>query len=67
MLFKILYHPGVEEDIEVLDKKQREIIADAIKTRLGDEPEKYGKPLRGSLKGYWKLRVGDISVSGLRV
>lgn len=24
--------------------------------------EKYGKPLRGSLKGYWKLRVGDIRV-----
>jgi mRNA interferase RelE/StbE len=62
MPYTILYHPEVEKDIEVLDKKQRKIIADAIKTRLGDEPEKYGKPLRGSLKGYWKLRVGDIRV-----
>jgi mRNA interferase RelE/StbE len=29
---------------------------------LGNEPEKYGKPLRGSLKGYWKLPVGDIRI-----
>lgn len=26
------------------------------------EPEKYGKPLRGSLKCYWKLSVGDFRV-----
>lgn len=25
-------------------------------------PERYGAPLRGSLKGYWKLRVGDYRV-----
>ena len=62
MPYTILYHPEVEKDIEVLEKKQRKIIADAIKTRLAHEPEKYGKPLRGSLKGYWKLRVGDIRV-----
>ena len=62
MPYSILYHPEAERDIEVLDKKQRKIIADAIKTRLANEPEKYGKPLRGSLKGYWKLRVGDIRV-----
>lgn len=38
MPYTILYHPEVEEDIEVLDKKQRKIIADTIKTRLGNEP-----------------------------
>lgn len=26
------------------------------------EPHKYGLPLRKSLKGYWKLRVGDYRV-----
>jgi mRNA-degrading endonuclease RelE of RelBE toxin-antitoxin system len=26
------------------------------------EPAKYGKPLRGTLAGYWKLRVGDWRV-----
>ena len=62
MPYTIVYHPRVKEDIELLDKKQRKIVAKAIENRLGYEPEKYGKPLRGSLKGYWKLRVGDIRV-----
>lgn len=62
MPYTILYHPELEEEIKVLDKKQRKMIAGAIKDRLSYEPEKYGKPLRGSLKGYWKLRVGDIRV-----
>ena len=26
------------------------------------EPHKYGLPLRKTLKGYWKLRVGDYRV-----
>jgi len=62
MPYTIVYHPRVKEDIELLDKKQRKIVAKAIENRLGNEPEKYGKPLRGSLKGYWKLRIGDIRV-----
>jgi mRNA interferase RelE/StbE len=63
MSYTILYHPKVkEEDIESLDKKKRKIIAKAIEARLSNQPERYGKPLRGSLKGYWKLRVGDIRV-----
>ena len=58
----IVYHSNVEDDIELLDKKQKNIIARAIENRLVNEPEKYGKPLRGSLKGYWKLRIRDIRV-----
>ena len=26
------------------------------------EPEKFGRPLRKSLKGYWKLLVGDYRI-----
>jgi len=62
MPYTIVYHRKVEEDIESLDKRRRRVVDKAIETRLGSEPEKYGKPLRGSLKGYWKLRVGDIRV-----
>ncbi len=62
MRYAILYHSEVKKDIESLDKRQKNIVAKAIETRLGNEPERYGKPLRGSLKGYWKLRVGDVRV-----
>ncbi len=62
MSYTILYHPKVKGDLKLLDKKQKEIIARAIEDRLGEEPEKYAKPLRGSLKGYWKLRIGNFRV-----
>jgi mRNA interferase RelE/StbE len=34
----------------------------AILERLTTKPDLYGKPLRRSLKGYRKLRVGDYRV-----
>jgi mRNA interferase RelE/StbE len=37
-------------------------IAHAIEARLGTEPQRYGIPLGGTLRGYWKLRVGDYRV-----
>ena len=33
-----------------------------IEARLSTSPERFGAPLRGSLRGYWKLRVGDYRV-----
>ena len=29
---------------------------------FGIAPQQYGEPLRKTLKGYWKLRVGDYRV-----
>jgi len=40
----------------------RDRISRAIETRLTTEPQRYGEPLRRTLKGYWKLRVGDYRV-----
>ncbi|MDQ2912605.1 MAG: type II toxin-antitoxin system RelE/ParE family toxin [Chloroflexota bacterium] len=37
----------------------RERLGRSLKTRLTSNPERYGAPLKGSLRGYWKLRVGD--------
>lgn len=37
-------------------------ILDAIEDRLGRDPARYGERLRQSLRGYWKLRVGDYRV-----
>jgi len=62
MKYKIIYHPGVKDDIQKLSKKQKEIVKRSIEDRLEIEPEKYGSPLRRSLKGYWKLRVSDLRV-----
>ncbi|MBI4825735.1 MAG: type II toxin-antitoxin system RelE/ParE family toxin [Nitrospirae bacterium] len=63
MGFDLIYHPDVRDiDIPALDKKLRTRIKKAIETRLSTEPHKFGEPLRKTLKGYWKLRVGDYRV-----
>ena len=62
-MFSILYHPRVvEDDIPRIPVVWKEKIRYAIELRLTTFPDLYGKPLRRSLKGYRKLRVGDYRV-----
>jgi mRNA interferase RelE/StbE len=61
--FELRYHPDVKAiDIPQLDAKLKTRIKHAIETRLTTEPQQYGAPLRKTLHGYWKLRVGDYRV-----
>jgi len=61
--FELRYHPDVKAiDIPQLDAKLKTRIRRAIETRLTSEPQRYGAPLRKTLHGYWKLRVGDYRV-----
>lgn len=52
----------VDEDIPVIPAGHKHRLAKAIEARLTTHPEQYGKPLRGTLAGYWKLRVGDFRI-----
>ncbi len=57
---KIRYHPKVKnEDIPRLSSNIAVRIENTIRNRLMVNPVKYGFYLRGSLRGYRKLRVGD--------
>lgn len=61
--FTIQYNAEViEKDIPLLSKEWKNIIKQAIEEKLTTNPEVFGKPLRSSLKGYRKLRVGDYRV-----
>ncbi len=63
MPFELKYHPDVKEiDIPLLNARLKKRIRNAIETRLITAPDRYGEPLRKTLKGYWKLRVGDYRV-----
>lgn len=63
MAFAIKYHPDVKGvDLPRINVKMRERIRRAIESRLVTAPQEYGLPLRKSLRGYWKLRVGDFRV-----
>lgn len=62
-MFEITYHEQVvKKDIPKLSSFWRAKIKKAIETKLITKPELYGKPLRRSLKNYYKLRVGDYRV-----
>jgi len=63
MPFKLRYHEDVKtRDLPKIDGKIKNIIKKAIEERLATHPEAYGKPLQKTLKGYWKLRIGDYRV-----
>jgi mRNA interferase RelE/StbE len=63
MTFELAYHPEVKKmDLPKIDSKNKAMIKKAIEERLAVGPELYGKPLRRTLKGYWKLRVGEYRV-----
>lgn len=64
MAFTVKYHPDVREvDLPRINAKMRERIRRAIESRLTTAPQEYGLPLRKSLGGYWKLRVGDCRIA----
>jgi len=61
--FEIFYHAKViKEDIVGLALVWYSKIRSAIEEKLTIAPDFYGKPLRRSLKGYRKLRIGDYRV-----
>lgn len=60
--FRIYYQPLVYEDIAGINRTNLIRIEKAIGQKLATSPQTYGLPLRGTLKKYWKLRVGDYRV-----
>jgi len=52
----------VTDDIPQVPKAVQRRIKHAIETKLATHPKEFGKPLRYSLKGARRLRVGDYRV-----
>ena len=62
MPYIIKYHKTLKEDLNKLDEFSRSRIRKAIEARLLIDPVKYGQSLKGTLKGFRKLRIGDYRV-----
>ena len=63
MEYRLIYHPDVlKEDLQGIPANMKSRIRKAIETRLLKDPVMFGQPLRQSLKGHRKLRVGDWRV-----
>ena len=62
-MFEILYHPDVEKkDLPRISSDIQKKIQKSIERKLMHAPQQFGEPLRRTLKGYWKLRVGDYRI-----
>lgn len=63
MEYELIYHPDIlKYDLPRMPQNIREAIKRAIEERLIKDPIASGKPLRQSLKGHRKLRIGDYRV-----
>ena len=62
MDYTIHYHLEIPKDIASFPVNIKSRIQKAIEQRLLRDPIKYGEPLRRSLQGCRKLRVGDYRV-----
>ena len=51
-----------QDDFKGIELHHQRKIIKTIRERLSTEPDRYGEPLRGELKGYWKLRAGEFRV-----
>ena len=61
--FEIIYHPDIpRRDLPRISSDNKQRIQRSIEVKLTSAPEEFGEPLRRTLKGYWKLRVGDFRV-----
>ena len=63
MSYEVFYADKVvKDDIPKISGSYKDRVKQAILTKLVTQPDLYGKPLRRSLKGYLKLRVGDYRI-----
>lgn len=60
-MYEVTYHRDLAQDRKEFDlltiAEHRKLVA-----RLEESPQR-GKPLRHGLKGYWRLRVGNLRVA----
>jgi mRNA interferase RelE/StbE len=62
MAYAIEYLPKCWEDVANIPRNDLKRIRRAIENRLALAPDRLGRPLRGDLKGRWRIRVGDYRV-----
>lgn len=63
MKWTVRFHPEVEEDLRLLGRAEAQRLLKVVRERIAHgEPDKSGKPLRGSLAGCRRIRTGDVRV-----
>ena len=61
-MWNVVYRESVKKDLKRISKDIQFIIRRAIEDKLMMDPIRFGLPLRRTLKGLMKLRVGDYRI-----
>lgn len=63
MAWTVEFHDEVSEDLAQLGRAEAQRVLKVVRERMAEgEPDKLGKPLRGVLAGYRRMRTGDIRI-----
>lgn len=62
MSYQVLWHADAIRDLKRVDKKQADEIFNKTETYLSKDPLKFGKPLKGHLKGFYRYRAGKFRI-----
>ena len=63
MNWSVRFHPEVESDLRQLGSAEARRVLKVIRERIAEgEPDKIGKPLRGALAGFRRIRTGDVRI-----
>ena len=62
MIWEIIYHKDVDDDLKSVGPAAAKRIILAIDKKLTRAPEEFGAPLSNNLKNFRKLRIGDFRV-----
>ncbi|MFC1615902.1 type II toxin-antitoxin system RelE/ParE family toxin [Patescibacteria group bacterium] len=52
----------LKEDFKKISNTEKRKIVKTIKKKLSKNPQEFGKPLKGKLKGYFRLRINFYRV-----
>lgn len=61
-MWNVVYRESVKKDLKRISKDIQYIIRRAIEDKLMVDPVRFGLPLRRTLKGLMKLRVGNYRI-----
>ena len=63
-LWRVEFHPDAARDLRKLGHEARRLVLTYLRKRIAttDDPRRFGHPLVGDLKGFWRYRVGDFRV-----
>ena len=61
-MWTVVYRESVKKDLKGISRDVQYVIRRAIEDKLMEDPVRFGLPLRRTLKGLMKLRVGDYRI-----